>query len=67
MEDVLKPCPFCGGKPGYFASKEAVFRAEWVGHIYHCTKCQARVQSTDRVTAQSMWNARIDQQTTKTP
>jgi Lar family restriction alleviation protein len=56
----LLPCPFCGGEAGYFASQEAVFRASWIGHVYHCTKCQARVQSTDRERALSIWNTRSD-------
>lgn len=55
---TLLPCPFCGGEASHYTSAESVFKAEWTGHVYHCTECQARVQNTDRRTAQEMWNTR---------
>lgn len=55
----LAPCPFCGGEAGYYASGEAVFKVNWVGHVCRCKHCQARVSTTAGMDAAiAMWNAR---------
>ena len=55
----LEPCPFCNGEAGYYASGEAVFKVNWIGHVCHCKNCQARVQTSASMEAAiAMWNAR---------
>lgn len=58
MQSELLPCPFCGGEADHYASNESVFRVSWVGHITHCTKCQARVSNTDAERSIAIWNGR---------
>ena len=59
LRRALEPCPFCGGEAGYYASGEAVFKANWIGHVCHCKNCQARIiTSAGMDAAVQMWNAR---------
>jgi Lar family restriction alleviation protein len=56
----LRECPFCGGEPSYYASGEAVFQANWIGHVCHCKNCQARVSTSASMEAAiAMWNRRV--------
>lgn len=56
----LKSCPFCGGIAAHFELNEAVFKATWVSHVTHCTKCQARVQSLNSEASIILWNTRAN-------
>ena len=51
----LKTCPFCGRQnPRLFAINQMWF--------VQCERCAARVQSTDKDKAVSVWNMRTNEQ-----
>ena len=62
MNDKLKPCPFCGGRPiiVYNAKRKNVYESEIKGTAIGCENCNATIFYRSRRLAIEAWNRRAE-------
>lgn len=58
MSDILKPCPFCGGKAEFMSGRDYAMPTHY--YVY-CTKCYCRtpIRYDNEKNAIKTWNRRI--------
>ena len=59
MDERLKPCPFCDGKPLINSMSYGALRLKRVYWI-SCSVCGTRTQRNEKSTVIKKWNRRVD-------